>query len=199
MILAPLLALLAGAPKLELGGVAGMGRVFGGGDVAQGRSEDAVEPIQAPWTAGGWIAYQWKRGHDLGVRVQAWHAEGDAVGMGDYGGGSETLDILAYGLEYTRLRPLGSSGTLLRIGGGGGFAQATDELSFHDGQPVSASGDGAAGWLRGGVSTPIGPMAVHLAVAGMYAGFPRMKSKQMESFETSYWILQGEIGFSFGS
>ena len=87
---------------------------------------------------------------------------------------------------------------LLRIGGGVGFAQATDELTFDDGQPVTASGDGGAGWLRGGVSTPIGPMAVHLAVGGLYAGFPKMKSRQVESFETNYWILQGEIGVSFG-
>lgn len=198
MILAPLLVLLAGAPKLELGVMGGVGHILGGGDVAEGRNEDAVEAIQTPWSVGGWFAYQWWRGHDIGLRLQAWRAEGDAVGMGDYGGGSEALDLVTYGPEYTRLRPLGASGMLLRVGGGVGFAQATDKLSFNDGQAVSASGDGIAGWLRGGVSAPIGPAAVHLGVSGLYAGFAKMKSKQMKSFETSYWILQGEIGVSFG-
>ena len=198
MILAPLLVLLAGAPKLELGGAAGVGHIFGGGDAAEGRSEDAVDAIQTPWTVGGWLAYQWRRGHDIGVRLQGWHAEGDAVGMDDYGGGSERLDIVVYGLEYTRLRPLGASHTLLRIGGGVGFAQATDEFTFSDGQVVSASGDGGAGWLRGGVSRALGPMSVHLGLSGLYASFPKMTSRAIKPFETCYWILQGEIGVSFG-
>jgi len=197
VIAATLVILLAGAPKIELGGMVGQGHVFGNADPALGRSDDAVSPAQDPWTFGGWCAYQWRRGHDLGVRVQSWRAEHDAVGMDDLGGGTETIQIDLLGLEYTRLIPYGKYQSL-RMGGGLGFAQASDEFRFSEGS-ITASGDGMAGWLRAGVATPMGAAAtLHVTLAGVYAGFSKMKSNEMESFDTNYWILEAELGLSFG-
>lgn len=189
--------LLAGAPKLELGVVAGLGYMPGEAVVAAGRDEEVVDAIRSPWSGGVWLGYQWMRGHQLGARYQYWQASQKIGAQDDFEGGEETLELAIYGVEYTRLLPLAKQ-SLVRLGGGAGFAKAWDELALEDGD-VSAKGDGWASWMRGTVSTPLGN-AVD-ACAGLSATFIRMakmKSVDIESFESDYLVLQAEIGLSFG-
>lgn len=199
MIAATLVLLLAAAPKLELGGFVGQGRVLGDGDAADGRASEAVDAVRDPWTAGGWLAWQLRRGHQLGLRMQAWKAEHDAVAMDDFGGGSETIDIGAVGPEYSRILPWGRANQL-RLGGGFGFAEAEDRYESAWGT-VTASGEGTAGWLRGGVASPLGrSAAIHVDFECSWATFPKMKSKndEFESYASSFLTLQAMLGLSFG-
>lgn len=196
MISVALVALLAAAPKIELGAVAGMGYMPGSAESAVGRDEGAADAIREPWSAGAWLGYQWLRGHDLGLRFQYWKASKEVEGLDDYGGGEETIVISAYGVEYTRLIPMANKSTL-RFGGGVGFANAKDDLKLED-TDISAKGDGWAGWTRGGVSVPLGSIEGQFGLAATYVGMTKMKSRDIESFETSYLIVQAEIGLSFG-
>lgn len=197
MILPAFLFLLAGAPKSELGVVAGLGYMPGEAAVAPGRDGEVVDPLRNPWSAGAWFAYQWIRGHDLGVRYQYWQARQKIDALDDYGSGEETLELSVYGVEYARLLPL-SGASLLRIGGGGGFAKAVDELEL-DGDELSAKGDGWAGWMRGGLSVPLGTaLEGHVGLSTTYIRMAKMKSRDVQSFESDYLILQAELGLSFG-
>jgi hypothetical protein len=197
LILPSFLILLAGAPKTELGIVGGIGYMPGEAVVAPGRDEQVVDAVRNPWSAGAWFAYQWIRGHDLGVRYQYWQASQKIEALDDYEGGEETLDLTVYGVEYTRLLPL-SGASLVRIGGGAGFAKANDVLDLESGD-ISAEGDGWAGWMRGALSTPLGTaIEGHVGLSTTYIRMAKMKSRDVQSFESDYLILQAELGLSFG-
>lgn len=196
MIAVVLALLLAGAPRLELGADFGQAHLFGSSDPAWGRSAATVDPLRDPWTFGGWIAWQWRRGNLLGLRMQSWRTESDIDGLDDHGGGSERLEIDVYGPEYLRVFPWGKSHGI-RFGGGLGFARAVDRLETGDVR-IDADGNGLATWLRGAVVAPLGRGAVQVGVQGTYAGFSRMGGSNVATFKTSYWLLHADLGASFG-
>lgn len=196
MIAAILSLLLAGTPKFELGGCGGLGYLYGDPQTATARDESVAEAVRYPWTFGGWLDYQWIRGNQVGFRYQQWYAKDYVTGLDDFGGGKESLELRVYGVEYVRLQPFARTATW-RLGGGAGFANATDRLESY-GETVTAQGDGTAFWLRTGIAVPVGSTALHASLSGTYASFSKMKSGELERFKTSYLHLNGELGLSFG-
>lgn len=195
MIAAALALVLAGAPKLELGGFGGLGYLYGDPQTAKAREASVADAVRYPWTFGGWFGYQWIRGSQIGLRYQQWYAKDYVTGLDDFGGGKESLELQVYGLEFVELLPVGQ--TTLRLGGGFGFAHATDILESYD-ESISAKGDGGAMWLRAGMALPVGSATLHGSLSGTYASLSRMKSYDLGTYKTSYLLFSGEIGMSFG-
>lgn len=194
-MIASLLLAVCAASGIELGAGAGLGRILGDGQSALGRDPQTVDAVREPFSWGGWIGYEWMPGHILGMRYQAWSASGKVEGMDDLGGKvEESLDLSSWGFEYTRV--LGRDPLRWRLGGGLGFAEATDVLQFEP-EDLEAKGAGMAVWVRGGLRLPAGPLHVHLDAAGTWTSFSQMKPKGQDSYETSYPILQIEAALSY--
>lgn len=190
-----LLLAFSAASGIELGAGAGLGRILGEGEPALGRDPRAVDAVREPFSWGGWVGYEWMPGHILGMRYQAWSASGKVEAMTDLGGDvEERLDLSVWGFEYTRV--LGRDPLRWRLGGGLGFAEATDVLQFESDE-LEASGAGMALWLRGGLQLPAGPLRFHLDAAGIWTSFSQMKPKGQDSYETSYPIVQIEAALSY--
>lgn len=194
-MIASLALALCAASGIELGLGAGMGRIVGEGEAALGRDSRAIDAIREPTTWDGWVGYEWSPGHVLGMRYQAWNASGRVEAMDDLGEDvQEELDLTAWGFEYTRI--LGSAPLRWRVGGGLGFADATDRLEFAT-EDLEAKGSGWTVWGRGGVQLPAGPLRFHVDAVTSWMSFSRMKPKGQEPYKSTYPILHLEAALSY--
>lgn len=194
MIAAALLSLLASA-NFELGGSGGIGRIMGEPEVAEGRDAEVVDPLRTLWSGTGWAGYQWMRGHYLVLRYDHSVGSGRIGQQQDLGDGlEESLELKVYGMEYVRVLP--QERYRVRLGGGLGYASATDRLET-DALTLTAKGSGVAAWFRSGIEVPLIPeLHWHLEGVGQWTSFAAMKTEGLEPYETSFPVLRIESGFS---
>lgn len=194
MIAAAFLLLLASA-NLELGGSVGIGRLLGEPAVAQGRDPSVADPLRDLWSGTVWLGYPWKPGHLLAVRFDQAEGSGTLGGQKDLGQDlEESLVLRVYGLEYVSVQPHGKFS--LRMGGGLGYATATDELET-DQVTLRAKGNGIAVWARSGVVVPLGgSFRWHLEGVGQWSSYSAMRTEGLEPYKTDFPVVRLETGLS---
>lgn len=166
-------------------------------EVAVGRDASVVDPLRLLWSGSGWVGYQWMRGHILTLRYDYSMGSGTIGNQQDLGEDlEETLVLEVYGLEY--LRSLPRERFRLRLGGGLGYAKATDLLETRA-ESVSSKGDGVAAWVRSGIDVPVvSELRWHLDGVGQWTSFAAMKADGLEPYKTAFTVLRIETGFSLG-
>lgn len=166
-------------------------------EVAVGRDASVVDPLRFLWSGSGWVGYQWMRGHILTLRYDYSMGSGTIGNQQDLGEDlEETLVLEVYGLEY--LRSLPRERYHLRLGGGLGYAKATDLLETRA-ESVSSKGDGVAAWVRSGIDVPVvSELRWHLDGVGQWTSFAAMKADGLEPYKTAFTVLRIETGFSLG-
>lgn len=196
MIPASLLFLLASS-NLELGGSLGIGRLLGEPSAAQGRDPSVADPIRNLWTSSAWLGYTWRRGHLLALRFDQADGSGSLGRQEDLGEDlEEKLVLRVFGIEYVAMRPQGFFD--LRMGGGLGYATATDRLET-DQVTLRAKGSGIAAWVRSGVVVPFaGTFRWHLEGVGEWSSFSSMKSPGLDPYKTDFPVVRLETGLSLG-
>lgn len=166
-------------------------------EVAVGRDASVVDPLRLLWSASGWAGYQWMRGHILSLRYDHSIGSGRIENQKDLGEDlEETLELEVYGLEYIRFLP--RQRHRLRLGGGLGYAKATDLLETRDAS-VTSSGNGVAVWVRSGIEVPVvAELRWHLDGVGQWMSFAAMKTDGLETYKTAFTALRIETGLSLG-